>query len=172
MSAQHRDRPNVIVFPPVVLLATVVLACALQWLFPLGLLASFDPRWRFTMGGLLLACGVALTIAGGRALTKHGTNVNPSQPTLALATDEIFGWTRNPIYLSGGPLMLGLAIVFGIDWLPVLMMPSLLILHFGIVRREERYLAGKFGEEYRRYCARVPRYLPGLAPGHHQENLR
>jgi protein-S-isoprenylcysteine O-methyltransferase Ste14 len=172
MSAQDRDRPNVIVFPPVVLLATIALACALQWRFPIGLRASFDSRWRVAVGGLLLAFGVALTIAAARALTKHGTNVNPSQPTLALATDGIFGWTRNPIYLSGGPLMLGPAIVFGIDWLPVLMVPSLLVLHFGIVRREEQYLAGKFGDEYRRYCALVPRYVPGLAPGHHQETSR
>lgn len=168
MNSQDHDRANVIVFPPVVLLATIALACALQWLFPLGLLTSLDLRWRAVVGGLLLAAGVVLTVMGGRALTKHGTNVNPSQPTLALATDGIFGWTRNPIYLSGGPLMLGLAVAFGIDWLPVLMVPSLLILHFGIVRREEQYLAGKFGEEYRRYCAQVPRYLPGVAPGHHQ----
>jgi protein-S-isoprenylcysteine O-methyltransferase Ste14 len=48
------------------------------------------------------------------------------------------------------------------------MVPAAFVLHFGIVRREERYLAGKFGDEYRRYCAQVPRYVPGLAPGHHQ----
>jgi protein-S-isoprenylcysteine O-methyltransferase Ste14 len=156
------------VFPPVVLLATIALAVALQWLFPLGLLTGLDLRWRAVIGGLLLAAGVALTIVAARALEKHGTNVNPSQPTLVLATDGIFCWTRNPIYLSGGPLMLGLAIAFGIDWLPVLMVPSLLVLHFGIVRREEQYLAGKFGDEYRRYCALVPRYLLGVAPGHHQ----
>ena len=64
------------------------------------------------------------------------------------------------MYVGGGPLMLGLAIAFGIDWLLLLMIPSGLLLHFGIVRREEQYLISKFGEEYRRYCARVPRYLP------------
>jgi protein-S-isoprenylcysteine O-methyltransferase Ste14 len=64
--------------------------------------------------------------------------------------------------------MIGLAVVFALDWLPLLMVPAAFVLHFGIVRREERYLAGKFGDEYRRYCAQVPRYVPGPAPGHHQ----
>jgi len=75
------------------------------------------------------------------------------------------------MYVGGGPLMLGLAVAFGIDWLPLLMIPGGLLLHFGIVRREEQYLVGKFGDEYRRYCARVPRYVRGLAPGYRpQEN--
>ena len=63
------------------------------------------------------------------------------------------------MYVGGGPLMIGLAIVFALDWLPLLMVPSGSLLHFGIVRREEDYLERKFGEEYRRYKARVPRYV-------------
>ena len=32
------------------------------------------------------------------------------------------------------------------------------VLHFGVVKREERYLEAKFGDAYRHYKARVPRY--------------
>ena len=170
MAAPDRDRANFIVFPPALLLATIALAFALQWLFPLGVLTQYDQTWRTTIGGGLLVIGVLLTQTGARALLCRGTNVNPLKPALALATDGIYRWTRNPMYVGGGPLMLGLAVVFGVDWLPLLMAPSGLLLHFGIVRREEQYLADKFGEEYRRYCALVPRYCPGVAPGHHQEN--
>ena len=45
--------------------------------------------------------------------------------------------------------MLGIALAFALDWLLLLILPSLLILHFGVVRREEEYLERKFGDRYR-----------------------
>jgi len=166
----ERDRPSFIIFPPLLLLLTIVLAFALQWLVPLGLLGRFDQTWRNVFGGGLLAAGVVLTWIGARALLRRGTNVNPLRPALSLATGDIYRWTRNPMYVGGGLLMIGLALIFAIDWLPLIMVPSGLILHFGIVRREEAYLERKFGEEYRRYKALVPRYFGRPLPTHHQEN--
>lgn len=51
------------------------------------------------------------------------------------------------------------SLVFALDWLILLMVPSIAILHFGIVLREEQYLEAKFGESYRDYMERVPRYV-------------
>jgi protein-S-isoprenylcysteine O-methyltransferase Ste14 len=165
----ERDRPNLIVFPPLLLLSTIVLAFVLQWLVPLNLLVHFDQTWRTAIGGGLFIVGVVLTQIGARALLSRGTNVNPLRPAISLATGGIYRRTRNPMYLGGGPLMFGIAVVFAIDWLLLVMVPSGLILHFGIVRREEAYLERKFGAEYRRYRALSPRYL-GLAPSdHHQK---
>jgi len=169
-STIERDRPDVIVFPPLVLAVVLVLAIALQWVAPLGVLGGYGQTWRLGIGGGLLLLGLVLTRAGARTLLSRGTNVNPRKPAVALATEGIYRWTRNPMYVGGLPLMIGLAVVFALDWLPLLMVPAAFVLHFGIVRREERYLIGKFGEEYRRYCAQVPRYLAGLAPGHHQQS--
>jgi protein-S-isoprenylcysteine O-methyltransferase Ste14 len=35
---------------------------------------------------------------------------------------------------------------------------SFIVLHYGIILREERYLESKFGDEYRSYKTKVPRY--------------
>ena len=168
ITAPSDDRPDVVIFPPLVLAIVLVLAIALQWTAPLGVMHQYDQTWRLVIGGGLLLIGLVLTQAGARTLLGRGTNVNPRKAAVALATGGIYRWTRNPMYVGGLPVMIGLAVVFALDWLPLLMVPAAFVLHFGIVQREERYLVAKFGEEYRRYCARVPRYLPGLAPGYHQ----
>ena len=66
------------------------------------------------------------------------------------------------MYTGGAPVMVGIATIFALDWLPLLMIPSWLTLHYGVVRREEEYLERIFGDDYRRYRTQVPRYF-GIA---------
>ncbi len=159
MNSPSSDHPRLIVFPPLILLAILALSIALQWLIPLGVLTRFDLGARIVCGGVILLLGVLVTVIGAQALVRRGTNVNPLRPALVLATDGIYAWTRNPMYVGGTPAMLGLGIVLALDWLPLLMVPAVVVLHFGIVRREEEYLEQKFGAVFRRYKARVPRYV-------------
>ncbi len=44
-------------------------------------------------------------------------------------------------------------------WVAVLLGPLLLVMHFGVIAREERYLERKFGDEYLRYKAKVRRWI-------------
>jgi len=62
------------------------------------------------------------------------------------------------MYVGGVVALLGIALIFGLDWAALLLIAASLVLHFGVVLREERYLERKFGEDYRRYKASVPRY--------------
>jgi len=162
MQKSSQDHPNVIVFPPIILATTIALASVLQWLWPIGLLATAVQTWRIPAGVAVMLAGVLLAATGRRMLVRLGTNVSPLQPTTALATIGIFGWTRNPLYSGGMLVMFGIALAFALDWLLLLILPSMFILHFGVVRREEEYLEGKFGDQYRRYKSTVPRYGLGM----------
>jgi protein-S-isoprenylcysteine O-methyltransferase Ste14 len=162
MPESPRDRPNIIVFPPIILATTVALGCFLQWPLPIGLLTGLSQAWRIPAGASVVIAGVLLAATGRRTLVRLGTNVSPLQPTTALATEGIFGWTRNPLYSGGTLVMIGIAIAFALDWLVLLILPSLLILHFGVVRREEDYLERKFGDRYRSYKSSVARYGFGI----------
>jgi protein-S-isoprenylcysteine O-methyltransferase Ste14 len=39
-----------------------------------------------------------------------------------------------------------------------MLMPAAMVMHYGVVLREESYLERRFGETYRQYLAAVPRY--------------
>lgn len=157
-----QDHPNVVIYPPVILATTVILACMVQWCLPLGLLVSLPQTWRIVGGIIMILAGILLAASGRRTLVRLGTNVSPLRPTTALATDGIYKWTRNPLYTGGTLVMFGIALVFSLDWLLLLIVPSVLILHIGVVTREEQYLENKFGNEYRQYKERVARYGLGI----------
>jgi protein-S-isoprenylcysteine O-methyltransferase Ste14 len=40
----------------------------------------------------------------------------------------------------------------------LMLMPAAMLMHYGVVLREESYLERRFGEAYRQYLAAVPRY--------------
>jgi len=160
MSEASNDHPDVVVFPPLVPLAILVIAVALQRFVPLNMLAALTPTPRIVAGALIAAAGLIIVISAQRTLARRGTNMNPSQPTIAIATDGIYRSTRNPMYVGGMIALAGIALIFALDWLMALMIPAAFVLHYGIVRHEEQYLVRKFGDEYQTYMASAPRYLP------------
>jgi protein-S-isoprenylcysteine O-methyltransferase Ste14 len=155
------DRANFIIFPPVIPYSALAIACVLQWLEPLGLVAHLDRGLRIGLGAMITVAGLALMAAGQRALLRHGTNINPLRPTTALVTDGVFRRTRNPLYVGVSVALCGIALIFALDWMLILIIPACVILHFAVVRHEELYLEQKFGDAYRRYRERVPRYFAG-----------
>jgi protein-S-isoprenylcysteine O-methyltransferase Ste14 len=159
MNPRSNDHPAVIAFPPLIIAATLALAIGLQWLEPLAPPVGVNSWWPIAFGATTFAAGLLVCVIARSTLLRRGTNVSPLRPTTAIATGGIYRWTRNPIYIGGTLAMIGIGLIFKLSWLLPLLVPSLLTLHFGVVRREERYLERKFGDEYRRYKAQVPRYL-------------
>jgi protein-S-isoprenylcysteine O-methyltransferase Ste14 len=51
----------------------------------------------------------------------------------------------------------GLAVAFNSLWLLIMLVPFALVNHYGVIAREEAYLAHKFGDTYCGYCSRVRR---------------
>jgi protein-S-isoprenylcysteine O-methyltransferase Ste14 len=62
------------------------------------------------------------------------------------------------MYVGGTLFLAGLSILLASDWMLVMTIVFVVVIHFGVVKREERYLEAKFGETYRRYMSAVPRY--------------
>jgi protein-S-isoprenylcysteine O-methyltransferase Ste14 len=126
----------------IVLVAISARPCASGWL---GALAD--------VAGFLLIAGAAL----GRIWTSlYIAGLKDAQ----LVTSGPYAACRNPLYffsLVGGT---GIGLVTGSLVLTGATLVVLFVLYAQAMRAEERFLADRHGEEFRRYCASVPRLVP------------
>jgi len=115
--------------------------------------------WDYMVGGILLILGVWLSISAGRAFRKHNTPTEPWKPTSQLVQDGPYKFSRNPIYLSFAVFYVGLAIIFNSIPALIILVPLIIAFDRTQVQREERYLDGRFGEDYRSYKKKVRRWI-------------
>ncbi len=149
------DRPGVIAPPPLIYAAFFALGC---WLARLLMPVEFPHVIRMA-GVLVIAAGLLLGGFGFFTMRRAGTNVDPYRPAVALVTRGPFGRSRNPLYLSLTTVYIGAALLFNVAPAIVLAPVLMLVMHFGVVRREERYLEAKFGDAYRVYRSNVRRWI-------------
>ena len=97
MSDETHDRPNVIVLPPILLLATIAAGVILDWLVPIGLLAALPTVARIMVGAILFVLGASVPVTARQAFVKAGTNIRPDMPTTALITSGLFAHSRKRI---------------------------------------------------------------------------
>jgi protein-S-isoprenylcysteine O-methyltransferase Ste14 len=158
----ERDVANVIARPPLIVLGTLILAFALDYFYPQGHMARTAGGLRYVASGIALLFALLVLGAAANQMRKMKTNIPTWEPTLALATEGVYARSRNPIYLAFIVFLVGIGMLFSSDWLMLLIVPFVLVIHFGVIRREEEYLLARFGKEYADYMHRVPRYMFGI----------
>lgn len=112
--------------------------------------------------GWAIAVVAALSLAYcARSLSRvgHGTPY-PRLPPAQLVATGPFAHVRNPIILSWGWLLIGLALGLRLTGLLALLAPATVAVHLYIVYHEEPILRQRFGAAFEDYCRRVPRWIP------------
>lgn len=150
------DHPAVIAPAPMLYGGAFLVGALLHGLFPRPVLPLDIAPWTAVS---LLAFGVILAVWSRRTFESAGTNVNPSLPSTTLVVTGPFGFSRNPMYVARTFLYVGLGLMVNALWVVAVLVPLLLVMHYGVVKPEERYLEAKFGEAYRQYRSRVRRWL-------------
>lgn len=150
------DRPDVPVKPAWHFIMYFIMGAGFDALFPTD---AFSENARFTLGTGLVAAGAILHSAAIGRLRKAGTPHATDRPARVLVTGGPYRFSRNPIYLGLISLYLGLGIFLNNLWIFVLGAPLIATIQVVIVAREEDYLEGKFGEEYRAYRKAARRWL-------------
>ncbi len=154
------ERPNSIYWPPLAYLAALVAPWLLQTYLPLPeieLPGSFEDAM-VGVGLALLATGVVVDYLALRSFRAVGTPFDPTAKAEKLVSFGLYNRTRNPMYLGAMVAFLGLAIATGNIWRWLALPPLFWVLHTLAILREEAHLEARFGEAWRDYAARTPRW--------------
>jgi len=155
--ADTTDTANVMFRPPIAWAVAVLAGLALNWFMPLPFVPAAVPAgW---LGAMAFALALALFAWAIATITQAGSNVPTNLPTTAIVDTGPYRFTRNPIYLGMVLGLIGLAIGLDSLWLLLTLVPFAVVIRYGVIAREEAYLERKFGDVYRRYRARVRRWL-------------
>jgi protein-S-isoprenylcysteine O-methyltransferase Ste14 len=152
------DRPGVRVPPPLLFLLVALPGAALERYVPRDLPVNL-PRPLVWPAVVLLAASLYLALHAIIAFKRHGTHVDPARPSTVIVAAGPFRFTRNPMYLALVLILLALAVMWLSVWFLAGAAALLLLLDRLAVAPEERYLAGKFGDAYTAYRARVRRWI-------------
>lgn len=145
-------------------------------IFPLVMLVLFlvfKPRlaggtlqsdaWLNWLGVLIALSGQLLRAAViGYAYIKRG-GLNKKVHADNLVTEGFFNHARNPLYDGNLLILAGLFVIHNNPWVYIIGGVFFVTAYLAIVAAEETFLAGKFGQEYMDYCARVGRWWPRFA---------
>lgn len=136
-----------------------LVAIALQFALPLSIPLGFLTPAIISVGVGCIVVGLVLVVLARRQFAQHQQPTDPGRSTSRIITTGVFSISRNPLYLGGICILVGIALVVHLVWVFVLLLPAFIACHYILVVPEERYLASKFGEEYRTYVASVHRWI-------------
>jgi protein-S-isoprenylcysteine O-methyltransferase Ste14 len=143
---------------------TVLFPGTVTILIPYWILSTSSPTPAsgFRYFGLLpmaMGIGIYFWCAWDFAFAGKGTPA-PIDPPKELVARGLYRYVRNPMYVGIVSILIGEALLF-----PSWSLFQYAIVAFGfyflfVLVYEEPVLRAKFGESYRQYCSRVPRWLP------------
>lgn len=148
-------------------LAPGVVAGLVPWLLTDWTPAGGTPAsWVMVLpGGLLIAAGITLLLDAFVRFAAQGVGTPaPVAPTQHLVVTGPYRYLRNPMYVAVLTIITGQAWAL-LRWELVVYGAGVLVLFLLFVRGyEEPALTRRFGEDYLRYKAAVPGWLPRTSP--------
>lgn len=150
--------PGVYVPPPLIYVAFFFLSVFLQRLWPLDP-APLDTPAALVAGWVFIALFVIINVMAIRRFIVSRNTVVTVKPARSLQTTGIYAISRNPMYLALVALYCGLAVLAGSIWTFLVLPVLIAVIQIYVIRREERYLAEAFGDQYDDYRRKVRRWI-------------
>jgi protein-S-isoprenylcysteine O-methyltransferase Ste14 len=136
-------------------LISIVLHFVVSFSVPQGILRQV----LIPVGIVLIITGIGLIVLARREFARYRQPTDPGQPTSKVVKTGVFSISRNPLYLGSVIVFLGTALALNILWTLVTLLASIILCIYILIIPEEKYLAAKFGAEYKDYAATVHRWF-------------
>ena len=109
----------------------------------------------FKIGLPFLIAGELIRIGSLGFLERRGKKLTSGGP---------FAYVRHPLYIGNFFIGLGIVLLANQPWLLGIFLAGFFILYAGTVRKEEKDLSQKFGNDYLSYRKAVPSFVPRFTP--------
>ena len=121
--------------------------------------------WSLIAGVLIVIIGESIRLWGvSWAGSETRTTDKPGGTYLIMSGP--FAYLRNPLYLGNILIYFGIGIMFFaiFPYLQIFAMAFFFIQYYFIIKSEEEYLLGEYGDQYRNYSANVRRFITRVTP--------
>lgn len=153
-----KDHPGVYIPPPLFYIATFLVAVLIQKLVPLNKDFFYTATSKI-IGLIIILIGLFFNLPALRQFFKTKNTLVTIKPANSLQTAGIYSVSRNPMYISLLLFYTGLSFIIGNLWHLILLPVLFLIVQEYIIKREEKYLERRFGQQYYDYKTKVRRWL-------------
>ncbi len=156
MKNDSSDSAGVRVPPPFIYLTSLLVG-----IFGGRYLPGSLPRGPFCVaaGSMIFVLGLVLALSAIMRFRNAGNDPNPNVPVNDLVVDGPFRLTRNPMYVGLALVYAAIALWTASLWALLLLVVVMLVIRYGVIAREERYMTRRFGDAYLDYTKRVRRWI-------------
>ena len=151
-----KDHAGVKFPPPLLYIGLSFIGVGLDYVYPLSI--GIDKPLSY-LGYVVFLAAIVAIMSIARSFKKADTNIEPWKSTSKIITTGYFKYSRNPVYLLACGIPIGLGIAYNSYWVVLAFIPCLIIVYYLVVKKEEKYLETKFGQEYLDYKTKVRRWL-------------
>ena len=94
-----------------------------------------------------------------KSFSDYKEDPNPTTQSDVLITSGIFKYIRNPMYLALTLFQFGLGASLSFIHISLMSFVTIILLHYFVVKKEEKYLTDRFGSSYISYLNSTRRWL-------------
>ncbi|MBS1751082.1 MAG: isoprenylcysteine carboxylmethyltransferase family protein [Bacteroidetes bacterium] len=153
-----KNHPGVYIPPPLIYAVFFFLSIGIDKMTPIGNTGLHSTTVRIAGWILISFCVLVIFMAIRKFVISKNTLIT-IKPALSLQTTGIYAYSRNPMYMGLLLLYTGLSVIIGNWWNFILLPILLLVVQEYVIKREEKYLGLRFGQQYFDYKAKVRRWL-------------